>query len=72
VLQSTPKYQRDRIEGQLLIANDMVTNHPDDRSEDWASLVTELVTELAAFDRKMVEELGLAGAAARTAARFKQ
>jgi hypothetical protein len=72
LLQSTPKYQRDQLEGQLLIVHDMVTNHPDDRSEDWASLMKELTAELAAFDQEMVEQVGLAGAAAKTAARFKQ
>ena len=71
-LRNTLAYQRDDLEGQLVIAQDMLTNHPDDTSEDWADLINELTAELRTFDQKMVERVGLTGAAAKTAARFKQ
>lgn len=71
-LRDTLAYQRDDLEGQLLIAQDMVTNHPDDTSEHWVELITELTAELRAFDQKLAKETGMKGLEARRAARFKQ
>lgn len=63
-------YRRDVIDGNLYVAQAYLAEGNTD--EDWARLVPELTAELAAFDEKMVETVGLEGTTAKTAARFRQ